>query len=496
MCEVLLYAGVVYGFGFVQYILELEGVFWNELCYDPNNPEHNSACTINAKEQVSCPEELTKNPCPESQAEFNSIYTWFLLSSSLTVLMLDPILNRFGIFCCRFICALFTTAGLVCLCLYETNPYLLWGAWQLMGVSATMYIIMNIKEQCALFPKLTGITLGLINGFFDASAGVFLAFKFIYDAGLPNITVPQMFAYYSMGVSLIWVKLFFFCPRYDVKKTENYTILADSFVGSFCKKTKIESVEKEAEEVMPVTWQEYKKSLFSLNFVLFNIFSIITTLRISSIPIWILPWLKWTFQDFPEDEAADLVSKNMDIYGIMFYASMIICPIPGMILKAIEKFICKEKLRAEYYGLIWFCFFTALLCAVLSFQMCIIGSEFNATFLVIEFSFLRTIYFISRSMYLFQQFPAEHFGLLYGICIFCLAGTQYSIEPMFKLIQGSDGVMDFVPVSFALGIASAACVFLPIYNIIVAKRFLREHETKSSPRDSTISKKDEFCDEL
>ena len=38
-----------------------------------------------------------------------------------------------------------------------------------MGVSATMYIIMNIKEQCALFPKFTGITLGLINGFFDAS---------------------------------------------------------------------------------------------------------------------------------------------------------------------------------------------------------------------------------------------------------------------------------------------------------------------------------------
>ncbi len=56
--------------------------------------------------------------------------------------------------------------------------------------------------------------------------------------------------------------------------------------------------------------------------------------------------------------------------------------------------------------------------------------------------------------------------------------------------------MDFVPVSFALGIASAACVFLPIYNIIVAKRFLQEHETKSSPRDDIISKKDEFCDEL
>ncbi|CAG5097662.1 Oidioi.mRNA.OKI2018_I69.XSR.g15174.t1.cds [Oikopleura dioica] len=359
-----------------------------------------------------------------------------------------------------------------------------------------MYIIMNIREQCALYPNSSGITLGLINGFFDASAGVFLAFKFIYDADLPNVTVPQMFSYYTMGVGLIWVKLFFFCPRYDVKKEENYTILSDSFVGSFFKSTKIETVETKVEEVKPVTWQEYKKSVFSLNFLLFNIFSIITTLRISSIPIWILPWLKWTFQDFPEDEASELVSKNMDIYGIMFYASIIICPIPGMILKGIEKFICKEKLRAEYYGLIWFSLFTALFCAVLSFQMCIIGSEANATSLVIEFSFLRTIYFISRSMYLFQQFPAEHFGLLYGICIFMLAGTQYAIEPLFKLIQGTEGEMDFVLVSFSMGIACAACIYLPIYNVIVAKRFLTKRDSSQNRNDSMMSKKDTFADEL
>lgn len=34
MVEVLCYAGVPYGFGFIQYIFEQEGVFWEELCYD------------------------------------------------------------------------------------------------------------------------------------------------------------------------------------------------------------------------------------------------------------------------------------------------------------------------------------------------------------------------------------------------------------------------------------------------------------------------------
>ena len=138
-----------------------------------------------------------------------------------------------------------------------------------------------------------------------------------------------MFAYYTIGVSLIWIKLFFFCPRVDVRKEENYTVLSDSFVGSLCKSTKIESTETKVEETKPVTWQEYKKSVFSLNFLLFNIFSIISTVRIASFQIWILPWLKWTFQDLPEEEANELVSKNMDIYGIMYFASMVICPLPG-----------------------------------------------------------------------------------------------------------------------------------------------------------------------
>jgi len=32
--EVFLYAGAVYGYGFIQYILEKESIFWNELCFD------------------------------------------------------------------------------------------------------------------------------------------------------------------------------------------------------------------------------------------------------------------------------------------------------------------------------------------------------------------------------------------------------------------------------------------------------------------------------
>ena len=34
--ETFIYAGVSFGFGFLQYIFEKEQVFWDDVCYDPN----------------------------------------------------------------------------------------------------------------------------------------------------------------------------------------------------------------------------------------------------------------------------------------------------------------------------------------------------------------------------------------------------------------------------------------------------------------------------
>ena len=45
-----------------------------------------------------------------------------------------------------------------------------------------MYIIVNINEQCARFPEIDGLTIGLVNGLYDASAGILLTLKFLYDA--------------------------------------------------------------------------------------------------------------------------------------------------------------------------------------------------------------------------------------------------------------------------------------------------------------------------
>jgi hypothetical protein len=60
MVEVLCYAGVPYGFGFIQYIFEREGVFWKELCYDEDL--HGALCEMQ-ESGLECPSSLTSTPC-------------------------------------------------------------------------------------------------------------------------------------------------------------------------------------------------------------------------------------------------------------------------------------------------------------------------------------------------------------------------------------------------------------------------------------------------
>ena len=92
-----------------------------------------------------CPTDQPKAVCEAQYEEYQAIFTWFLLTSSLSPMLLEPIHKQFGTFITRIILATFTTSGIIVLSFYEKNPYLIWVGWQLIGLPAIMYLIINIK---------------------------------------------------------------------------------------------------------------------------------------------------------------------------------------------------------------------------------------------------------------------------------------------------------------------------------------------------------------
>ena len=216
--------------------------------------------------------------------------------------------------------ALMTTGGAVLLAFYsENNDVIIW-AWNLMGFPSVMYIIINTNEQAPRFPSISGLTIGrgpnfhakleffdvenhaffkipkflnrgipqkgLVSGLYDASAGIFLTFKFMYDSDL-GISLTQMLIGFACATALIWVKLFFFMPYKEFD--ESRTAFESSVFGQFCNPEK--SVEPIADDSAKDEVAEKKKesipvtnSILTINYFLANIFFIVMTVRINSFP--------------------------------------------------------------------------------------------------------------------------------------------------------------------------------------------------------------------
>lgn len=151
-----------------------------------------------------------------------------------------------------------------------------------------------------LINTIKNYTIGAINGTFDASSGVFLIFKLLYESSL-NVPCRDMFIVYAAGTVLIWIKTLFFAPYKDERKVgdENFNTFSSSPVGCLinARKTGDTNVQEniEAEKSEKLTTEPISVSLKSLRFWLLVVFNTIMTLRVSSIPAWMLYWLQWTF---------------------------------------------------------------------------------------------------------------------------------------------------------------------------------------------------------
>ena len=129
---------------------------------------------------------------------------------------------------------------------------------------------------------------------FDASGGLFLLIKLLYDSGVP---LNQVIYGYSALFVMTWLKCFFLTPNNFAieSKLSSYEL---SVMGQCFNK---QAVDEKQEVKQDKTLKDFKcimrESVCSVPYLMFVIFISIITTRCSSIPAWIHPWLEWTFYD-------------------------------------------------------------------------------------------------------------------------------------------------------------------------------------------------------
>lgn len=500
LIEILFIGGAVWGWGFMQYMMEKEYVFYESHCLE----DCLAACQ---PQNLTCVEKCENEPfiCEAATSYYNFIFVIFSSISGFSSLLFEPILRYAGFFWTKLAMSVMTTGGAILLAFYNDNNDLIIWAWNLMGFPSVMYIILNINEQAPRFPSISGLTIGLINGLYDASAGIFLTFKFVYDSDA-GVSLTTLLIGFACVTSLVWIKLFFFIPY---KETDpSLTVFESSVFGQFCNRDKSAAKDEEAVDTKISEPKEKKESIpvmnsiLTINYLLANIFFVIMTVRINSFPSWYYPWLKWTFSDLPEDEFNDNVSFCLDMFGYSYYISLFISPLPGILISFIQK--CTNGPKANKWGLTSLLGLIVVLSTCISGQMMVKGSPLsNAIIMTIEYSFLRTFFFISRSMYLFEYFPAEHFSALYSLMNVPCGFANFAIDPLYSslILNGDDWAdADFVSVSFGFMIGCAACGYFIVYSLFLICRMPDvgedEFETQSagelSRKSSTTDNKKEI----
>lgn len=142
---------------------------------------------------------------------------------------------------------------------------------------------------------------------------------------------------------------------------------------------------------------EPKKSIMSsvrtVNFALSTLFFVIINIRINAFPAWFLPWLQWNFSGSENQERN--VSLCLDVFGYSYYISLLIAPLPGLLI--VRKLTKSAKSNAHALNCL------LLLVVILSTTISTQSTRkdtpiWNAVLMTIEYSFLRTIFFITRSM--------------------------------------------------------------------------------------------------
>ena len=79
---------------------------------------------------------------------------------------------------------------------------------------------------------MKSMMIGLINGIFGASAGIFLIFKMLYQSDL-QLQLKDMLIAYACLSSIIWIKTFFLSPILFVELNLDgtYSIFQNSIFG-------------------------------------------------------------------------------------------------------------------------------------------------------------------------------------------------------------------------------------------------------------------------
>ncbi|KAM6939589.1 solute carrier family 43 member 3a [Xenentodon cancila] len=486
MVECLCFAGVVFGYASLVFVLKKDGYF-GDLC--ASDPDSNST--------------LPETGCRSQDEQFSLVFTIASFLNNFLNLVNGYLFDRFGTMATRLLgISLYTTGTLLVAFTSAAFSQMLFPALSCIAVGGILLLMTNMQVG-NLFAAHRSTIITLYNGAFDSSAAVFFIIKVLYERG---ISLHASFLFLSFCSIIHVARTFLLMPKthipyplpqcytygvscgkantYNVEQIEKMREAKQTVSQEFAGRndavreggTEIEDVEKGLIFVCSV--RSFRSCVLSWFFLWHLVWLSIMQLRHYLFIGTLNPMLSRLAHNDP-----DLVSQYTNAFAVTQLCGVLCAPWNGLILdrhKGKPRAAGETEQEADLRSSCLSLFLTSLQCLLFSVSASvpILPLQYLTFILqVLNRSFL----YGGNAAFISITFPACHFGKLYGLVMSLSAVISLLQYPCFALVKGAlQGDPFYVKarlsVDVALTLLTLVAFVHPLYIFIHCRKQARSKE--------------------
>lgn len=454
LLECLGFAGAVFGWATLVFVLKTEGYF-SSLCVN---------VTVNG---------TTAEDCRGQDEQFSLVFTIASFMNNFLTLPNGFLFDRFGTRVARVLGISVYTAGML-LIAFSTpeSSVFLFPALSFIAVGGILLLMTNI-QVANLFGAHRSTIITLYNGAFDSSSAVFLIVKLLFEDG---VSLQSSFLFLS-GCSVIHLFRTFVlmpCRHIPYPLPENYSYGMNCGVTLKTQENNIQT----SEEEMPfqensaqgqntdTTERSFKSCFLSWAFLWHLLWLSVMQLRHYMFIGTLNPMLNNLATGDP-----GLVGRYTNAFAFTQLCGILCAPWNGLIMdrhKGKQRQPGESERDADLKASILSLSLTALQCVL--FSVCAATPLLPLQYLTFILQVLnRSFLYGGNAAFISVAFPSVHFGKLYGTVMALSAVFSLLQYPCFALIKGPLAG-DPLYVNVGLTVLSLLAFTSPLYVYLQCRR--------------------------
>ncbi|XP_028271845.1 solute carrier family 43 member 3a [Parambassis ranga] len=477
MLECLCFAGVVFGYASLVFVLKEDGYFIDQCVSDPGGNDT-----------------ATRADCSSQDEMFSLVFTIASFLNNFMNVVNGYVFDRFGTMITRLLgISLYTTGTLLVTFSSAALSELLFPALSCIAVGGILLLLTNMQVG-NLFAAHRSTIITLYNGAFDSSSAVFLIIKILYEQG---ISLRSSFLFLSLCSIIHLARTFLLMPRTHIP----YPLPQCYTYGVSCGKANTYNVEQfernrhtamaasgdnataapedEAETQDTEKVASFKSCVLSWFFLWHLLWLSIMQLRHYLFIGTLNPMLNRLANNNPS-----LVSQYTNAFALTQLCGVLCAPWNGLIMdrhkgKPLAPGETEQEadLRSSSLSL----FLTSLQC--LLFSICASVPSLPLQYLTFVLQVLnRSFLYGGNAAFISIAFPSGHFGKVYGLVMSLSAVISLLQYACFALVKGPLGGDPFF-VDIGLTVLTLLAFIHPVYIFIHCRRLAgsrKNHQADAS----------------